>query len=52
MENSCRITIGKFFWKNHFFELRSLAAAAGHKIPRIKVLISPQNRGSHLVAMI
>ena len=23
MENSCRITIGKFFWKNHFFELRS-----------------------------
>jgi hypothetical protein len=52
MQNSCRITIGKKFWKNHFFELRSLAAAAGHKIPRIKVLISPQNRGSHLVAMI
>ena len=23
MENSCRITIGKNFWKNHFFELRS-----------------------------
>jgi len=23
MENSCRITIGKKFWKNHFFELRS-----------------------------
>ena len=23
MENSCRITIGKKIWKNHFFELRS-----------------------------
>ena len=26
MQNSCRITIGKFFWKNHFFELRSRLA--------------------------
>ena len=23
MQNSCRITIGKKIWKNHFFELRS-----------------------------
>ena len=34
------------------FWVEEQAAAAGHKSPRIKVLISPQNRGSHLVAMI
>ena len=38
--------------ENSLFWVEEQAAAAGHKIPRIKVRFSPQNRGSHLVGMI